>query len=224
MKVISFGKKKGSDIRLISEKKIKGINHLKIELFNEKFSFKTNYSQTSNILSLIAVIYSLKLNFKKIINKIKKIDPLEGRGKIYNIERFKKKFKLIDESYNANPLSMKNAIQNFSNIKKERFNKYLLLSDMLELGKKSTLYHKNLAAVINKTNIDKSFIYGKDIMETFKFIKENKKGNILQSLDDFDPVFSNILKNGDYLLIKGSNATGLNTLTKNLIRGLKNAF
>jgi len=61
-------------------------------------------------------------------------------------------------------------------------------------------------------------------METFKFIKENKKGNILQSLDDFDPVFSNILKNGDYLLIKGSNATGLNTLTKNLIRGLKNAF
>ena len=42
----------------------------------------------------------------------------EGRGKIYNIKRYKKNFKLIDESYNANPLSVKNAINNFNSIKK----------------------------------------------------------------------------------------------------------
>ena len=48
-----------------------------------------------------------------------------------------KNFKLIDESYNANPLSVKNAIDNFSSIKKQKFKKYLLLGDMLELGKKS---------------------------------------------------------------------------------------
>ena len=47
-----------------------------------------------------------------------------------------KKFKLIDESYNANPLSVKSAIQNFDSIKKQNFKKYLLLGDMLELGKK----------------------------------------------------------------------------------------
>ena len=102
---------------------------------------------------------------------------------------------------------MKNAIQNFSKIKKENFKKYLLLSDMLELGKNSGFYHKNLADIINRSNIDKFFIYGNKIMETFSSIKNTKKGNMLQSLDDFDIVFSSILKNGDHLLIKGSNAT-----------------
>ena len=47
------------------------------------------------------------------------------------------KFKLIDESYNANPLSVKIAINNFNFIKKQKSKKYLLLGDMLELGDKS---------------------------------------------------------------------------------------
>ena len=222
--VISFGRKKGSNIRLISEKTLNGINFLKIRIFGEKLNLKTNYSQTYNILSLIAVIYSLKLNLKHILKKLEKIEPSEGRGKIYSIKRFNINFKLIDESYNANPLSMKNAIQNFSKIKKENFKKYLLLSDMLELGKKSGLYHKNLADIINRSNIDKFFIYGNKIMETFSSIKNTKKGNMLQSLDDFDIVFSSILKNGDHLLIKGSNATGLNILSKNLKKGSRHVI
>ena len=42
----------------------------------------------------------------------------------YIIKRYKKNFKLIDESYNANPLSVKNAIHNFKSIKKQNFKKY----------------------------------------------------------------------------------------------------
>ena len=47
-----------------------------------------------------------------------------------------KTFKLIDESYNANPLSVKEAINNLSKIKTlNNSKKYILLGDMLELGK-----------------------------------------------------------------------------------------
>ena len=45
------------------------------------------------------------------------MEPVEGRGKIHTIKRYNKKFKLIDESYNANPLSVKNAINSFNSIK-----------------------------------------------------------------------------------------------------------
>ena len=41
--------------------------------------------------------------------------PSEGRGKIHNVKRYRKNFKLIDESYNANPLSVRNAIKNYEN-------------------------------------------------------------------------------------------------------------
>ena len=41
-----------------------------------------------------------------------------GEEKIHEVKRYNKKFKLIDESYNANPLSVKNALKNLSKIKK----------------------------------------------------------------------------------------------------------
>ena len=44
-----------------------------------------------------------------------------GRGKKYLISRYNKKFKFIDESYNANPLSVKNAISRFNSIEKKKF-------------------------------------------------------------------------------------------------------
>ena len=89
------------------------------------------------------------------------------------IKRYKKNFKLIDESYNANPLSVKNAIKNFNSIKKQNFKKYLLLGDMLELGSKSEKLHKDLSKVINNSDIDKVFIKGNKTLITYKNI--NKK-------------------------------------------------
>ena len=111
-----------------------------------------------NILSSLAVIKELNLDCNKIINYYKSYEPVDGRGKIHNIKRYNKNFKLIDESYNANPLSVKNALQNFNSIQKNKFKKYLLLGDMLELGRHSEKLHENLSKVINTSDIDKVFI------------------------------------------------------------------
>ena len=51
-----------------------------------------------------------------------------------------------------------------------------------------------------------------------------KRGNILQSKSDFDEVFSKVLKKGDYLMIKASNGIGLNSLSKQIIKGVKNVI
>ena len=113
------------------------------------------------MLSSLAVLVELKVNILKIKNKFKNFESPEGRGKKYLISRYKKKFRLIDESYNASPLSVKNAINKLSTIKKEKFKKYLILGDMLELGPKSKKYHEELSKVINNSDIDKVFIKGK---------------------------------------------------------------
>jgi UDP-N-acetylmuramyl pentapeptide synthase len=126
---------------------------------------------------------------------------------------------LIDESYNANPLSVKNAIINLSKLKKNNCKKYLLLGDMLELGYKSEYYHRKLSKFINNTDIDKVFVYGNKILNTYKYTKKNKQGNILQCRKDFDEIFSKVIKKNDYLMIKGSNATGLNKISKSIIKG-----
>ena len=109
------------------------------------------------------MLEELKLDLSKILTKFINFSSPEGRGKKYSISRYKKKFKFIDESYNANPLSVKNAIKKFSLIKKEKFKKYLILGDMLELGSKSKKFHEDLSKVINNSDIDKVFIKGKKL-------------------------------------------------------------
>ena len=74
------------------------------------------------------------------------------------IQRYKTKFKLIDETYNANPFSVKNSIKNLSKTNNYNSKKYILISDMLELGKKSDFYHKDsaklmLSRIQNETSI-----------------------------------------------------------------------
>ena len=113
-----------------------------------------------NVLASLAILKELNLSLNNIKEIFKIYEPTEGRGKTHIISRYNKKFKLIDESYNANPLSVKNAIDSFGTIKKEKFKKYLILGDMLELGRKSEKYHKDLSKVINNSNIDKVFIRG----------------------------------------------------------------
>ena len=139
---------------------------------------------------------------------------------IKTIKKFNKKFKFIDESYNANPLSMMSAIKNMNYYNGNKNNKKLVfLGDMLELGKKSKKLHRELSIIINKSDIDKVFVYGKYIKETFNYLSANKKGKIFKKLNEAYSHFGKILHNNDLLMIKGSNATGLNQFSKNIKRG-----
>ena len=220
LKIITFGKDKNSDIypqRIIKKKNSSTIS-LKVK--NKKIDLKIKNINIYNILASLAVIKELNLKLNDTKKVFKNFEPTEGRGKMHLISRYNKRFKLIDESYNANPLSVKNAINSFDSIKKEKFKKYLILGDMLELGRKSEKYHKDLSKVINNSNIDKVFIKGEKTLFTYKNLHKSKRGNILQNKGDIDLILSNIIKNNDYLMIKGSNATGLNILCKKMIRGI----
>ena len=227
IKVLSFGVSKKSDAYLIKNKRYKNYNLLHLKVFNNSVFLKiknVNSLTVLNILSSLLILSLLNLDLSKIKNVTNLFNLVEGRGKAHIIKRFKKKFNFIDESYNANPSSVKNAILNFSKIKKNNSKKYLLLGDMLELGKKSDFYHKDLSYFIKKSDIDKLFIYGKNAFKTYQKTYKTKQGNILQNINDFDEVFSNIINKNDYLMVKGSNATGLNKLSKQIIAGKKYAL
>jgi len=166
----------------------------------------------------VAVLSELGLNLRHINNFFNTQKPLKGRGKIKKVNKFGKSFFLIDESYNANPLSVKSAVENFSNIKKKGKKKYFLFGDMMELGKNSHIYHKKISKFINNSDIDKTFVYGERAARAYKFLRKNKRGEIINSFESFDDTISKILQNGDFLMIKGSNATKLHRISENFLR------
>ena len=227
IKVLSFGNSNRSDVRLVKILNYKKYKTLKIRIFDETLLIRVRNTEASNIYNIlcsITVLKILNLDFNKIKKFFNQTLSLKGRGKTHKVERYKIHFKLIDESYNANPLSVKNAIMNLSKIKDKDHKKYVLLGDMLELGNKSDFYHKNLSKIINNSNIDKLFVYGEKVLKTYKYISKEKRGNILLNKNDFDDVFSNVVKKNDYLMIKGSNATGLNKISNSIIKGTINVI
>ncbi len=219
LKVISFGKSKKSDVQLLSVKKQNDFNYIIVKAKSKKFQFKIRNVNIYNILAAITLLLELGIKVENKFSLFQALQPSAGRGQIHKIKRYKKTFNLIDESYNANPLSVHNAIKNFMKIDKSNSKKYLLLGDMLELGEKSEKYHSNLSRLINRSDIDKVFIKGEKSLFTYKYLKKNKRGNIFQCKQDIDATFKNIVTNNDYLMIKGSNATGLNTISKEMIKG-----
>ena len=95
---------------------------------------------------------------------------------------------------------------------------------MLELGKFSKKLHIEVAKIVNNTNVDKVYVYGKHIIDTFNKIRPQKRGKILRSKKDIINFLRNDVKNGEHLMIKGSNSTGLNSIAKKLKSGKQHAI
>ena len=115
----------------------------------------------------------------------------------------------VDESYNSNPLSLKTALINFARINSRKNFKHILLGDMLELGKDSFNHHSLMTNIINKLDIDKVHIYGKYVKNTYEGLKKSKKGLVLNNINEINDLINKKLNNNDYLMVKGSNSTGL---------------
>ena len=116
--IVSFGFNKKSDVYPIFISQKNKFKILSIKVKDEIVKLEVKNINIYNVLSSLALLKALNLNLKNVTKCFKNLEPSEGRGKIHNINRYQKKFKLIDESYNANPISVKNAIKNFKIIKK----------------------------------------------------------------------------------------------------------
>ncbi len=220
LKVYSFScQKNNANIKLNFIKKIGKKYKVYINADGKKLYFYTSSNFENDIKNLLASLTVIAI-FKEIDKLNKNIFyhhiKLEGRGDISKIKINKKIIHLIDESYNSNPLSLESAIKNFDSLNINTSKKHLILGDMLELGKHSKKLHSEVSRIINKTSIDYVNVIGKDITKTYKNINKNKKGLILKKNSQIIDLIKNDINNNDYLMIKGSNSTGLYKLAKAL--------
>ena len=176
-------------------------------------NFQSNIYNTLSALAIISVYVDIfQLDERFFLNfKIP-----SGRGNLLKVKIKKKTINLIDETYNSNPLSLKSAILNYDKIDSKGSKKYLLIGDMLELGRLSNKLHQSIVPTINRTKVDKVFVKGKKAQLIFKKLNKFKRGKVLKNKQDIIKLIKNRLNNNDYLMIKASNATGFNKIVRNL--------
>ena len=148
-----------------------------------------------NILLAVAIGKYFKVPDEKIKWALENYIPSNSRSQLIE----KDGNKIILDSYNANPTSMKAAIENFA--KMEGVDKVLMLGGMMELGPESLHEHQNLINLINKYKWKAVVLVGGDFskaMHSFSFFE-----NSLQAKE----WYQNQNFRDSYILIKGSRST-----------------
>jgi MurE/MurF fusion protein len=228
LKILSFSlKNKSATINLDSISKNKSKYKISININKKKKYFYFNSLFENDLKNLLATITIISIY--KDVHKLDKdifydYKAINGRGDLVKVRLFKKNFYLVDESYNSNPLSLKSALKNFDMIKINNAKKHLILGDMLELGKYSKKLHTEIGKSINHTSLKNVNVIGKHVKWTFNTLNKSKRGIIIKKKSEIINLIKNNLNNNDYLMIKGSNSTGLNHLTNRIKTGKINAL
>ena len=113
----------------------------------------------ANVLAAVAIGKYFKIENKKIKIAIENYRPSNSRSQLIKIGSNT----VILDAYNANPGSMKAAIENFANLKGA--SKILLLGSMMELGKESKKEHADLISLVNQFKWEKVVLVGKNFNE-----------------------------------------------------------
>lgn len=152
--------------------------------------------RAATLCAIAAVLHGLEMSLDPLLHLEEQLP--RGRGNSIKIGTTT----LIDESYNANPSSMKAALKHFGESKFER--KLAILGDMNELGEESDLFHTELVGFVNE--IDAVVVVGEKIRSiTDKLPAEKVLEQFEQASDECLDYCASKVAEFDGVLVKGSN-------------------
>lgn len=206
--IITYGDKKG-DLKLQSYSQKSGL--VKADLKGTKLSFKLSLEgrhNALNSLAVLAIIHALGFKVEDFLDRFSKVSPVDGRGAKSSIYIGSRKLNLINDAFNANPLSMNASLSAFAN-SKVLGRKILCLGDMLELGELSSQLHAQLLNSVLSVNPDKVYLVGESMSSLWSVLPNEIKGGHFMQIEHLSSALYLDSLNGDTILFKSSNGTGL---------------
>ncbi len=207
-RIVGFGRHEDAEVRLISAKRSSESSRLKVEIFGDVYEFLLPLPGEHMIANALAVLAALGLagaDVAKAVQAMESLGAVSGRGAKYIINLSKGgEFVLIDDSYNANPASMRAAFDVLAHCRPEgRGRRIAVLGDMLELGSASERLHGGLAAALKDIDA-KVYCCGKHMASLFAALPDKQR--VLHAPDSgaLADLVAQDLRAGDIVLVKGS--------------------
>ena len=168
-----------------------------------------------NALGAIAASWQFDVDINQIQEALKEFKAPNMRMEVKRL----KDIKIINDTYNSNPMSMRQAIEALGDIT-TKGRKILVAGDMLELGNLSGRFHHLVGRQAAESGIDLIVAVGKlaefisnGAQEAGMSEKKIKRCNLTQEACD---TVLNLIKKGDTILIKGSRAMRMEQIVKEL--------
>lgn len=146
------------------------------------------------------------------------LQPEKGRGERHRLAIEGGSFALIDESYNANPASMRAAIALLGDAEPgEGGRRIAILGDMLEMGEFSAKVHAALSVLLREAKIEHVWLAGPEMAHLRDALPETVHVEYRESVDDLKNFAVDAITAGDVVMIKSSKGTGCGRIVAALL-------
>lgn len=219
-RVISFGEHEEADIRAERIVEETDGNDVTIRIFGQEMMYHLGipgHHMALNSLAVLAAIRPAGGDILKAADSLGNMQAPKGRGERFTLKIHNGSFTLIDESYNANPASMRAALRALSKAPVSVGNRRIaVLGPMRELGQAGPQLHKDLLSVIEDVHIDQVFLAGDLMEELYHALPRSRKALWVEhSADLVEPLIA-ALAPGDVVMVKGSLSTQMGLVVKGL--------
>ncbi len=219
-KAVTFGFSEGADVRGDDLTLDDDGSTLTVRLGDRRISLKIAMPGrhiAENALAVAAAIDAIGADVETALSVLAGLQPPGGRGARSVLRLDGGEALLIDESYNANPASMRAALATLASLPRHKFPRRIaVLGDMLELGADAPGLHAGLKDAVEDAGVDVIFACGPHMKGLYDALPKSKRGGYAQTSSLLQPAVLSELRGGDAVMVKASNGTRLGAVVEAL--------
>jgi UDP-N-acetylmuramoyl-tripeptide--D-alanyl-D-alanine ligase len=221
-RIVSFGARARSDARLLKYSLHPDCSTAHARILGADVTYKIGapgYHLVINSLAVLAAVSLVGGDLALAALALAELAPAAGRGSRVTLGVNGGQALLIDESYNANPASMRAALALLGQARMgPRGRRVAVLGDMLELGAKGPALHADLVAPIVANAVDLVFCAGPLMRNLWEALPSERRGGYADTAAALESDIVAAVRPGDAIMVKGSFGSKMGPLVKALER------
>jgi UDP-N-acetylmuramoyl-tripeptide--D-alanyl-D-alanine ligase len=214
--VFTFGQHESADARLINYETQGAAGVAEARVFGRRIDFRVNAPGlhiAQNALSVLLMAHVFDLDLDQAAAALEEFTPSIGRGQREQLAIDGGEITLIDESYNANPTSMRAALELLKTASTGRGGRRIaVLGDMLELGPRSGEMHAELGEEVARAGADLVFTAGPYMARAYFAAPESIRGAHRPTAAELEEAVLAAIRPGDVVMVKGSNGSRMGAI------------
>jgi UDP-N-acetylmuramoyl-tripeptide--D-alanyl-D-alanine ligase len=207
-RIVGFGVHADAEARLIDMALHAECSTVKARILGQDIAYKIGAPGRHMVMNSLAVLAAASLagaDLALAALALARMEPPEGRGARRLFDLGSGTALLIDESYNANPASMRAAFDVLAQAPTgKRGRRIAVLGDMLELGAASADLHRGLAEAIDERRIDLVYCCGPQMRNLWDALPASRRGGYAADAAALEAPVAAAFKAGDAMMVKGS--------------------
>jgi UDP-N-acetylmuramoyl-tripeptide--D-alanyl-D-alanine ligase len=220
--IVSFGEHPRADARLVRLAQQPDCSAVEARICGVPVTYKVGAPGRHLVMNSLAVLAAARLAGADLAHAalaLARQTPAAGRGTRLTLELPGGPALVIDESYNANPTSMRAALALLAQAPVATGGRRIaILGDMLELGAAGEDLHRALAEPIRDHDIDLVFCAGPLMAALWQALPRARRGGYAQNAAELEPQVVAALRAGDAVMVKASAGSRMGTIVKALAR------